>query len=250
MKICKPKIKQIIPKVYVVTMDNQYDLAMTFCRFQEYYESPDMHGKRFTFMEFMKYYSMKWGKPKGSFSYPDDWNGFNIPGNVIRNCLIDNFRQIQKKLDGPLSWRPNEYGHEYDQHMVYNILDPIVKRNKGWDFYLIGVHTDESKRTREALISHEVAHGLYFTNLEYQKDMDVLLKQTSRKVLNYMKSKLKEKGYTKHVMMDEIQAHLSTGLVDNMDPKKVKKEKKLFFKVIKKYRKKAVQHDEKFKKKK
>ncbi len=236
VKISKSTIKEIVKKVFLVTFDNQYDLAMTFCRFQEFYESPEFKGKRFTMAEFMKTYANKWGTPKGSFSYPDDWNGFNIPGPAVRDCLLVNFREIQRNLMEPTTWKA-PYGNEYDEVAV-ELFEKIRKKNRGWDFYVIGVHTEKSKAFRLALTGHEVAHGLFSTNLEYKEQANTILKQMTPRVRKHATQQLLKTGYNKAVVADEIHAHCATGLDnDETGLKKqiMKKEMKLFRNLLKKY---------------
>ena len=86
MKI-KYNLEEIHPKVFLVTMKSSYDLAMTFCRVQEFYESPfkEIKGKNFNMMEFQKMYTER--NRENFFSYPIDWAGFNIPSNVVEKFL-------------------------------------------------------------------------------------------------------------------------------------------------------------------
>ena len=81
-------LKEIKPRIYLLTFDNAYDLALHFLRFQEYYENPVWRDKTFTILEFMEWYSKEYSKTK-TFSYMEDWCGFNIPGYVIANVLKD-----------------------------------------------------------------------------------------------------------------------------------------------------------------
>lgn len=94
----KYKLKEIYPKVFLVTMDNSYDLAMTFCRVQEFYESPykEIRGKYFTMAEFQRLYTMRRGSD--CFTYPSDWAGFNIPSQILLDCYgyFSNFQDLNQ----------------------------------------------------------------------------------------------------------------------------------------------------------
>ncbi len=81
-------LKEVRPRLFVVTFASQYDLAMMFCRAQEYYESecPKFHLNTFTRLEHMRWYAGKHGN--GAFTYPDDYIGFNVPSWAIIDCLI------------------------------------------------------------------------------------------------------------------------------------------------------------------
>ena len=54
-------LKNLYPGVYLCTIKDMYDLTMTFCRVQEFYESPfkQIRNKKFLLLEFMKLYSKK-----------------------------------------------------------------------------------------------------------------------------------------------------------------------------------------------
>ena len=71
-------LQEVKPNVFVVLLEDNYNLPMLFCRVQEFYESPneDFRNKKFSIWEYMEWYSKS---NKGSFTYPSDWAGFNIP---------------------------------------------------------------------------------------------------------------------------------------------------------------------------
>jgi hypothetical protein len=78
---------KILPyNIHLLVFDNQYDLASTFLRFQEHYESPEFAGKVFTLDEYKNWYinhSPRASKD-GVFTYYEDWNGFNIPSKILK----------------------------------------------------------------------------------------------------------------------------------------------------------------------
>jgi hypothetical protein len=67
----KYQIKEVKPFIFAVIIKDKYDRAMTFCRAQEYYESPSLkfRGKQFSIWYYMKWYHERYG---GGFSYGDD----------------------------------------------------------------------------------------------------------------------------------------------------------------------------------
>ncbi|NDB56269.1 hypothetical protein EB169_10645, partial [archaeon] len=75
-------ITEVKPNIFAVIIPNGFDRAMTFCRVQEFYESPNpqFRGKHFSMWDYMKWYSKEYDR---GFSYPNDWSGFNIPFEVI-----------------------------------------------------------------------------------------------------------------------------------------------------------------------
>jgi hypothetical protein len=184
MKI-KHYIKEVKPLVFAVIIKDKYDRAMTFCRAQEYYESPSpkFRGKEFSIWDYMKWYNEKYGK---GFSYGADWSGFNIPVKVIRECY--------NKL--------NKFETPYDKIMG-NIIHYLAVHREG---YVIGCGD-----TKGDTFKHEVCHGLYYTNKEYKKKMDALTKGLPKEYYDTFKKNILEMGYTTKVVNDEIQAYLQYG---------------------------------------
>jgi hypothetical protein len=186
----KYKIKEVKPSIFAVIIKNKYDRAMTFCRVQEYYESPSpkFRRKQFSIWDYMKWYDERngWG-----FSYGADWSGFNIPIKVIRECYNG----------------LNKYETPYDKIMG-NIIHKVEIYREG---YVIGCGD-----TKGSTFKHEVCHGLYYTNKDYKKQMDALTKGLPKRYYDAFKKNILEMGYTTKVVDDEIQAYLQYGH-DNSD---------------------------------
>lgn len=201
------KIKEIVPKVFLVTIDNPYDLAMTFCRIQEFYESPlkQIKGKDFKKAEFQRLYSMKYGE--GVFTYPIDWAGFNVPCTAIWECY--NLSSIETDYD------------LYD-NVFLDIWDDIEsKMLDEKNYYVIGSEPGE-----DLTIDHELCHAFYFLNKDYKKEVDKITATIPKDTLDYLKNELREKGYCDKVMKDEIQAYLTTDCETIANSKSLKKLKK------------------------
>jgi hypothetical protein len=81
------------------------------------------------------------------------------------------------------------------------LLKKINFNNK---FYVIATFNDED-------INHEVAHGFYYLDAEYCRNMTDLYNKykTSNFIINLNKHLLKI-GYRKEVLIDETQAYVST----------------------------------------
>jgi hypothetical protein len=205
------KLTQIKPKIFLMEFKNHYDLGMTFLRYQEYYESRSskFRGKNFTIIDFMEWYAKEYGA--GIFTYPLDWSGYNIPSHIISSV------------------RPTiEDNNKYDEEM-YKIYDKCQKE-VGDDFYLIGAQDDKQN---DIVIKHELAHGFFYTNAEYRKKMTALVGKLTPSFRNKMKAELKEIGYTPKVYIDEMQAYLSTGMIDSLG--KVNTQDKPFVELYKMY---------------
>jgi hypothetical protein len=139
--------KTLPHRIHLLVFDKQRDLASTFLRFQEHYESPEFAGKIFSLDEYKQWYVEQSSRSSedGVFTYYEDWSGFNIPSRILRPFYEGRF--------DPLS--------ESEQR----ILD-IFKDEKGI-FYIIGLSKDNKKF--QISLEHEVAHGLFFIDSEYRE---------------------------------------------------------------------------------
>lgn len=166
-------------------------MCMTFLRYQEFYEcpSPKFRGKKFTIIDYMDWYSHKYGD--GLFTYPKDWGGFNIPSDIVL--------KLQNKIGN--DW------NKYDNEMC-NIYQKCIKLNKELDsrFYLLAA-VGEGETLR-----HEISHGFFYLNVDYKKKMTALVKTLKPSFRKEIYSTLKKFGYTSSVFIDEAQAYLSTGM--------------------------------------
>lgn len=219
--LVKGVVKEIKPFIYCVEVDDDYDRAMLFCRYQEFYESPykNFRGKSFTWMEYMRFYKNSW--KKRTFTYPDDWAGYNIPCNIIQKA-------------NHLFCKDTEYDSIMNDIYFYCANDAMEK-NDGVrrDWYLIGASSKDLRT-----MDHEVAHGLYFTNKEYKKEITKLIKSIKPKHYEKLRKKLIKMGYVddKKIIDDEIHAFMSTGLYNGMDTKELMVYEKNFIKTFKKYK--------------
>lgn len=175
-------INEIRKNIFLLTFKNQYEATSTFMRLQEYYESPYKGIKNccFTLEEYMDRYA----KENGNFTYNEDWSGFNVPDNIVRNFFKifgDNLLEKEKELYGKIEFLIND-----------------IK-----NFYLIGVYKDED-------LNHEIAHGYYYLDSIYKNNMDINTSLIDTNIIRNIKKVLKKFGYCKEVLNDEIQAYLST----------------------------------------
>ena len=218
--LVKGVVKEIVPRIYCATVDDDYDRAMLFCRYQEFYESPykKFRNKPFTWMQYMKHYKDAW--KKRVFTYPDDWSGYNIPGNVVEKA-------------NDVFYKQTEYDHVMNDIYFYCAIDSQNK-NDGirCDWYLIGASSKD-----KGTLNHEIAHGLYFTNKEYKKKVTELINNIKPIHYEKLKKKLIKMGYVddKKIIDDEIHAFMSTGLYNGMNTKELKVYEKEFKNNFKKY---------------
>ena len=218
--LVKGVVKEVKPKIYCVTVDDDYDRAMLFCRYQEFYESPykKFRGKPFTWMQYMRHYKSVW--KKRVFTYPEDWSGYNIPSNVMQKA-------------NHIFCGETEYDDIMNDIYFYCAIDSQNKNNNTrCDWYLIGASSKDLKT-----MDHEIAHGLYFTNKDYRKNANKLISEIKPKDYEKSKKILIKMGYVgdKKIIDDEIQAFMSTGLYNGLDIKQLKKYEKRFVDNFKKY---------------
>lgn len=199
---------RVAPKIWYVTCDSQFDLAMLFLRPQEYYESPKFKGQIFWLDEYMAWYSSI--SQTGHFTYPQDWEGFNVPSTVIFGAI------------GPV---PEEKRSMWDYAMVTIALN-IARAEQAAPFYVIGARVDNP-----LAYDHEMAHALYFTNSQYRKTMKKLVEEVPEigNIFEYLRAI--DGGYHESVLVDEVQAYFATGLCPGL--KEYKKYTKPFKAVFK-----------------
>lgn len=182
------RLKELYPGIYLCTIKDVYELAMTFCRVQEYYESPltGIRNKQFTLIEFMHKYSKQ---REGVFTYAADWEGFNVPGNVVAELYRKGIKDYN-------------YYDEVIHEIHVKINSTLEKKN---NYYLIGSNGD--KHT----IAHELCHGFYFVDTDYKNNANRITKNLTPSVRNKAITVLKSLGgYHQAVMLDELQAYLAT----------------------------------------
>ena len=196
MKI-KYKLNKIQDRIYHCVINDTYDLAMTFCRVQEFYESPfkQIRGKNFKILDFMKLYSQKRGEC--FFGYPIDWCGFNIPGPIIEDCYF-----------GKIIEDSNYYDNVIEEIHFKVISDIGEEHNQTCPkYYLIATEAED-----EDTLKHEICHALYYVHDEYKKKANSIVKKLSRECYDKLTLALTELGYTKKVFKDELQAYITTGI--------------------------------------
>ena len=185
----KIRFREVVKNVFLVNFSTQYELASTFLRFQEYYESPKFKGKIFTVKQFKKWYvkNSPQAKKKRRFTYYGEWNGFNIPSHILGPFYKGLFDPLDKKE---------------------KLLLGLFRRMRRKRFYIIGACKGDKN-----ILKHEIAHGLFYTNLAYRKKVLGIVKQLDRKSRRGIeKYLLNSGGYDKLVVADETNSYLITEL--------------------------------------
>ncbi len=207
----KLKLMKITDKIYLIIFENQFDITSTFLRFQEHYESPKFRGKIFSLEEFKKWYvqNSREGKLTGKFTYHHDWSGFNVPSYVLTPFYEGKFNPLSSKEK--------------------RILDMFKKTEE--PYYIIGIHKEMPHVA--SLLKHEIAHGLFYTNKVYKKEVLTILNRFDTKSIRKLILQF-EAGYHEAVMDDETHAYtLASGI--KLKSKEHKLMKKLLDNLYKKH---------------
>ena len=147
------------------------------------------------------------------FSYPIDWVGYNIPSNV----LIESYNLFKNT------------GSFYDEIMgqIIDFCENKSKTENGVNnkWYILGVDKINSK-----VLKHEIAHGYYYTNLEYREKMDTHISKIKETDFLFFKDSLINIGYRddKTIIYDEIQAYMVSYKLSSWNDSLYKKYKKNF----------------------
>ena len=164
----------------------QKELALAFCRVEEYYEGNEkVRGKYLTLEDFIDAFTTDDGK----INYFNYWTGFNIPGNTFSEWFKKNSSQQTK----------------WELALVQEVSKKIDFTKP---YYVIG-----GKKGDMNVIDHELAHALYYMDKAYAATMiDVIYRfyKYHRKEYSKMVKKLKKMGYGENVIKDEVQAYMST----------------------------------------
>ncbi len=177
----------ITRNIHLLIFDNQIEIASTLLRFEEHYESPEFRGKIFSLKDYKDWYiaNSPRGKKTGKFTYYTDWDGFNIPSYVLKPFFEGKFN--------PLSIKEKK------------VLDMFKNTNE--PYYIIAIHREMYELS--LLLRHEVAHGLFYTDKNYKKEvLNVLSMFDKEKILKGIR--INFAGYHQAVMDDEIHAYSLT----------------------------------------
>lgn len=210
------KTHKINDKILAVEFPNRKEITLTMFRIAEYYESPfkEIKDSIFTIDKWLeKYIFIKYGKDKEN--YFEYWDGFNLP--------------VEKAMDSFFMFENESQGREY------KFLDEVAKvfgyDNK--DGYVI-CYTKGDKIT----LKHELCHALYYTNQDYKKEVNEVIKKMNKNLKDKYIQNLKKDKYTKEVFIDEINAYItafSSEDYSNIKKRDIIEVNKELNKILKKY---------------
>jgi hypothetical protein len=180
------KSSKPIKNCLLLEFNTQKELALAFCRVEEYYEGqPKLNRNYVSFVDFIDFFM----KDDGRIDYFNSWTGFNIPGNVFMEWA-------QKEMSDKTKWE-------------LELLNEVEKKlDLTSPFYVIGGNKGDMN-----VIDHEIAHALYFMDSLYKGEMEELnyhFYKNYRTQYSKMVKELKKMGYGDNVIKDEVQAYMST----------------------------------------
>jgi hypothetical protein len=181
--------------IWIIKSPDRHTRALMFMRAQEYYESAfeEIVRKQFKVSRFVDVYKQQYGRK--DFTYGSDWSGFNIPSYILEECMFN---------------IPEDEINNWDKLML-DVIRIIRENEGGHNYYLLGV--DE---LANELLEHEFAHAMYYTLPEYKAEMDKITAECDPTVKDMMYKCITEYGYADHVLPDEMQAYMATGLGSDM----------------------------------
>lgn len=173
------RLKKVAPRVFHLAFDEHSEMAHTFMRFQEHYESPEFRGKIFSRKEFKSWYRLQ---KNGRFTYISDWGGFNIPSYVLEPFYSGQFQRITRR-----------------ERILLEQFRELHERQE--KFYIIGTPLGN-----KPTLDHEIAHGLYYSNQDYRAKANKILDAVDLGPIYRWLSG--SGGYHESVWRDEAHAYL------------------------------------------
>ena len=182
-------IDEITDGVFHIETETQYEIASTFMRVQEFYESSfkGFRGHYFTHEQYMDAYAEFSDK---KFTYFDDCIGFNIPGHAF-NKWVKLFSKYEL-------W-------EKEQDLIDLVYDNLTTKTD--NFCVLGTYSEADDKY---IIDHELSHAWYYLDPKYKRTMLKLVRKLPKAVKNQLINHLKEEGYSSRVHNDEIIAYMAT----------------------------------------
>jgi hypothetical protein len=174
----KFKAYRLAPLILHIQFKKRKDLASSFMRFQESYESPHFKGQSFTRAEFLDWH-------KNTYIGADYfvWDGFNFPATALSAFAAGDFDPLTSEETN---------------------LFQFMKSNSNDLTYIIGTADDSERDT----LFHELSHALWYLSPAYREEVrEVLSTIDVQPIEALLKSELGM--YHESVMEDEIQAWLT-----------------------------------------
>jgi hypothetical protein len=196
--------EQISEHVWVIYGKNQPDVAKAFVRFQEYYENAKLKGQKGLIVRDVEQWWKEHRDKDEKELYYTFWTGFNVPGKVILDLVRTSefrpgFSVVEFLLD------PNNFPRWHDDETEFlKLLEDLTvdQINNG---YFIGMWHGADK-----VLEHEVAHAFFATIPAYKAEQMLNIGEFPTDLYKQLSTQLVDMGYHGDVVIDEIQAYLSS----------------------------------------
>jgi hypothetical protein len=190
--------QQIGDRIWAIYGDTTEEIGRAFMRFQEFYENEQLRGKlNITIKDIENWWNLARKEQDTTDDYCEFWQGFNVPGIVFTSTLYSSvFRQTMDHTG------ERRYFLE-EEDLIKLILEQPTKEIH--QSYYIGL-----SKTVNHVFDHEVAHALYATNHNYKSSQLYNISQLPKNIFAMLHDDLISMGYDKMVVVDEMQAYLST----------------------------------------
>ena len=180
------KVTEEIRNVLNFNFSTQQELTLSTLRMEESTENDFFIGRPFTLQEYIDWEIIR----KGKFTYLDEFDGINIPGNALLPFFAGDYN--------PLSLLENRF--------LDSVLPESGRINS---IYIMGTH---GRRNRVHI--HEEAHGLYYIDKEYKHKADEIVSSLNKRQTGILERYLIKNCYGKHTWPDEKHAYLADGDYD------------------------------------
>lgn len=199
------KLEVVAPRVWAIFGEGEEDAARAFIRFQEYYENPELKNKKdITVTDVENWW--KRARDKGLKDvYYNAWAGFNIPGRIILECVRSPLFRPKASIRDVFSSRWNA---QEDELLALIETLPHEEVQNG---YFVAMWKDSND-----VLEHEIAHAFFSTCTPYKAEQTMNIAGLPKDIYDHMITRLKEMGYHGDVVLDEMQAYLST-YVESID---------------------------------
>jgi hypothetical protein len=168
----RPERRRLTKDIFLVRFDSQYELAATFLRIQEHYESRRFRHRVFTLEQYMDWYAATFG----AFTYYEDWTGFNVPSAALMPFYQGTFDPLLEK----------------EKRFLQLFKDEPAP------FYVIGIASNDD-------VTHEIAHALFSMRPRYRRAIREAMRRYDTTAISRT---LADRGYHPRVLEDEVHAYL------------------------------------------
>lgn len=173
-------VRQLHPKIILLTFKDAVYMCRTLVRFQEYAESPYFYKKIFTRASYRRWFRRYHNDPTAR--YEDTVAGFNIPSWSFNAFYADKFNPLHSSEKA--------------------ILDALRKYEGR--YYVIAVDGRDGNNN----LRHELAHAVYYIDSDYRNQVNAILRELP-KLKEARRHLILYENYHQLRTTDEVNSYLS-----------------------------------------